>query len=131
MAKNKKKKDGELDAGTQAGLAQNDLNESLMGAISEENDPNARLKKLKSPINFLSCLINVVIMIVGTMAIGLFVCSFFIDDFNLGKVFMDVMTKFGITGFFEMIGRWFGGIFGGNKESAALLLSSVGAVFGA
>jgi hypothetical protein len=115
MADKKKKKKEEEAEGLDAGLALNDLNETLTGAISESHDPNARLKKLKSPINFWSCLLNMVFLLVGTIAIGLLVCSFLIDDFNLWVVFLDVMEKFGISGFFGRIGSWIGGLFGGGS----------------
>jgi hypothetical protein len=118
MAKDKSK--AKKPDGTDAGMAANDLNEALMGAISESNDPNARIKKLRHPIGPLSCLLNIVVLLVATIGFGLLFSSFFIDDFNLWFVFVDVLEKFKILPFFRMIGNFFANLFGGGGEEEAV-----------
>ena len=41
----------------------------LEQAIKESNDPSTRLKKLRSPLNVRSCLLNVLLLIVFTLGI--------------------------------------------------------------
>ena len=80
-------------------------------AIKESNDPNNRLKKLRSPLNVRSCLLNVLILIVATLAVVILWCFIVVDKFNFVTVMSDMMSKFGITQFFtnmaSTISGWF------------------------
>lgn len=123
MAKKTKNKKG-----TGAGLAQNDLNDTLLGAISESNDPAARLKKLKSPLNPLACVFNILLLAVGTILVGFIVCAIVIDDFKLSVVLDDVLAQFGLKEFFDSIKQFFTNIFGGGKgdgETERILTNAV------
>lgn len=85
----------------------------LEEAIKESQDPSSRLKKLRSPITFKSCLLNLLILIVLTVGIVLLCCFFLLDreTFNLWVVIKDIFDKFGITKFFRTIGNWFKKVF--------------------
>ena len=83
----------------------------LEQAIKESNDPNTRLKKLRSPVNLRSCLLNVLILIVATLAVVILWCWIVVDDFNFVTIMSDMMNKFGITQFFKMIGSTIAGWF--------------------
>ena len=82
-------------------------------AIKESQDPSARLKKVHSPFNVRSCLLNILILVVLTIGIVLLCCYFMLDKetFNLLVVIRDIFNKFGITKFFRSIGNWFKKIF--------------------
>ncbi|MDE7163894.1 MAG: hypothetical protein K2O04_00510 [Clostridiales bacterium] len=82
-------------------------------AIKESNDPNNKLKKLRSPINLRSCLLNVLILIVATLAVVILWCFFVVDKFNFGLIMSDMFGKFGITEFFTNLGSTISGWFGG------------------
>lgn len=82
-------------------------------AIKESNDPNNKLKKLRSPINVRSCLLNVLILIVATFAVVLLWCFLAVDTFNFGVIMSDMFGKFGITEFFTNLGSTISGWFGG------------------
>lgn len=83
----------------------------LEQAIKESNDPNSRLKKLRSPVNVRSCLLNILILIVVTLAVVILWCWLVVDDFNFVTLMSDMMDKFGITQFFKNIGKTIGGWF--------------------
>lgn len=81
----------------------------LEQAIKESNDPSTRLKKLRSPINVRSCLLNILILVVLTLSIVILWSFFAVDKFNFVTVMSDMMDKFGITKFFTVtIPGWFG-----------------------
>ena len=82
-------------------------------AIKESQDPSARLKKIRSPFNVRSCLLNILILVVLTIGIVLLCCYIMLDKatFNLLVVIKDIFNKFGITKFFRMIGNWFKKVF--------------------
>ncbi|MBD5131558.1 MAG: hypothetical protein HDT28_03045 [Clostridiales bacterium] len=80
-------------------------------AIKESNDPNNRLKKLRNPINVRSCLLNVLILIVATLAVVILWCFLVVDKFNFVTVMSDMMYKFGITQFFTNMGTTISGWF--------------------
>ncbi len=83
----------------------------LEQAIKESNDPNTKLKKLRSPINVRSCLINIAILIVATFAVVILWCYLALDTFNFGTVMSDMFNKFGITQFFSNLGKTISGWF--------------------
>lgn len=82
-------------------------------AIKESQDPASRLKKLRSPLSVRSCLLNLVILVVLTLAIVILVCYLLLDHetFSLLVVIKDILNKFKITDFFRTIGNWFKRIF--------------------
>lgn len=82
-------------------------------AIKESNDPNNRLKKLRSPINVRSCLLNILILIVATLAVVILWCYIVVDKFSFGVIMSDMFGKFGITEFFTNLGSTISGWFGG------------------
>lgn len=83
----------------------------LEQAIKESNNPETRLKKLRSPLNVRSCLLNILFLIVLTLAIVIIWCAVAVDDFNFVVVVKDMSWQFGITqGFqwlFAQIRGWF------------------------
>lgn len=83
----------------------------LEQAIKESNDPNNRLKKLRSPLNVRSCLLNILILIVLTTAVVMLWCFFAVDKFNFVTVMSDMFNKFGITDFFSNLGTTISGWF--------------------
>lgn len=83
----------------------------LEQAIKESNDPNNRLKKLRSPLNVKSCLLNLLILIVVTFAIVILWCFLAVDKFNFVTVMSDMFNKFGITDFFKNMGSTISGWF--------------------
>ncbi|MDE5592889.1 MAG: hypothetical protein K2I75_03045 [Clostridiales bacterium] len=83
----------------------------LEQAIKESNDPNNKLKKLRSPINWRSCLINIAILIVATFAVVILWCYLVVDTFDFGKIMSDMFSKFGITQFFSNLGKTISGWF--------------------
>ena len=85
----------------------------LEQAIKESNDPNTRLKKLRSPLNVRSCLLNLLILIVATLAFVILWCWLVVDKFNFGVIMSDMFGKFGITDFFKNLGSTISGWFGG------------------
>lgn len=80
-------------------------------AIKESNDPSSRLKKLRSPLNVRSCLLNILILIVVTFAIVILWCYLAVDKFNFVTVMSDMFEKFGISGFFRNLGSTIKGWF--------------------
>lgn len=83
----------------------------LEQAIKESNDPNSRLKKLRSPLNVRSCLLNILILIVLTLAIVILWCYLAVDKFNFVTVMSDMFDKFGISEFFKNMGSTISGWF--------------------
>ncbi len=83
----------------------------LEQAIKESNDPESRLKRLRSPINVRSCLLNILILVVLTLGIVILWCALAVDKFNFGTVFSDMMHKFGIAQAFETFWNWLTGLF--------------------
>ena len=80
-------------------------------AIKESNDPNSKLKKLRSPLNVKSCLLNVLILIVATFAVVILWTFLVVDTFNFGTIMSDMFSKFGITQFFTNLGSTISGWF--------------------
>ncbi len=82
-------------------------------AIKESQNPTSRLKKLRSPLSVRGCLLNILILVVLTVAIVLLCCYIMLDKetFNLWVVIKDMSDKFGITQFFGKVAAWFKGIF--------------------
>lgn len=85
----------------------------LEQAIKESNDPSTRLKKLRSPLNVRSCLLNVLLLIVLTLGIVILWCFLVVDKFNFVTIMSDMFTKFGIVDFFKNLGATIAGWFGG------------------
>lgn len=87
--------------------------QQLEQAIKESNDPESRLKKLHSPISVKSCLLNILFLIIMTLAIVIIWCAIAVDKFNFVRVVTDMSDKFGITSGFQwlwaQISGWFGG----------------------
>lgn len=83
----------------------------LEQAIKESSDPNNRLKKLRSPLNVRSCLLNILILIVLTFLVVLLWTALAVDKFNFATVMGDMMEKFHITQFFKSIGTTIAGWF--------------------
>ena len=83
----------------------------LEQAIKESNDPESRLKKLRSPINVRSCLLNVLFLIILPRAVVVVWCAIAVDKFNFITVVKDMSDKFGITQGFRwlwtQISGWF------------------------
>ena len=83
----------------------------LEQAIKESNDPESRLKKLRSPVNVRSCLLNILILIVMTLAVVIIWCVVAVDKFNFVTVVKDMSSQFGITQGFQwlwtQISGWF------------------------
>lgn len=84
----------------------------LEQAIKESNDPESRLKRLRSPINVRSCLLNILILIILTLGIVILWCFLAVDKFSFGTVFSDMMHKFGIAQAFEGFWNWLSNLFG-------------------
>lgn len=82
-------------------------------AIKESNDPNSKLKKLRSPLNVRSCLLNLLILIVATLGVVILWCFLVVDKFDFAVVMGDMMDKFGISSFFSNLGSTISGWFGG------------------
>ncbi|MCH5160957.1 MAG: hypothetical protein J1G04_02900 [Clostridiales bacterium] len=80
-------------------------------SLKESTDPEARLKKLRSPVNVRSCLLNVLFLIVMTLAIVIIWCVVAVDKFNFVTVVKDMSSQFGITQGFQwlwsQISGWF------------------------
>lgn len=85
----------------------------LEQAIKESNDPNTKLKKLRSPLNLRSCLLNILILIVVTLAVVILWCFFVVDKFDFALIMKDMMDQFGISDFFSNMGKTISGWFGG------------------
>ena len=80
-------------------------------AIKESNDPESRLKRLRSPINVRSCLLNILILIILTLGIVILWCWLAVDKFNFGTVFDHMMSEFGIKQAFQTFWNWLTGLF--------------------
>lgn len=80
-------------------------------AIKEANDPESHLKKLRSPINVRSCLLNILFLIILTLAVVIVWCAVAVDKFNFVTVVKDMSSQFGITQGFKWlwatISGWF------------------------
>lgn len=76
----------------------------LEQAIKESNDPESRLKRLRSPFNVRSCLLNILILIVLTLGIVILWCYLAVDKFNFVTVVKDMSSQFGITQGFQWLG---------------------------
>lgn len=83
----------------------------LEQAIKESNDPQARLKRLRSPINLRSCLLNILALIVITVCIVILWCYLAVDKFNFVTVVKDMSSQFGITQGFQWLGNTIRGWF--------------------
>lgn len=85
--------------------------QQLEQAIKESNDPESRLKKLHSPISVKSCLLNLLILIIMTLAFVIIWCAIAVDKFNFVTVVKDMSYQFGITQGFQwlwaQISGWF------------------------
>lgn len=87
-------------------------------AIKESQDPSSRLKKLRSPLSIRSCLLNILILVLVTVAIVILCCYLLLDKqtFNLGVVLKDMLHKIptekhSVMWLFKTIGNWFKNIF--------------------
>ncbi len=80
-------------------------------ALKESNNPESRLKKLRSPINVRSCLLNILILIVMTLVVVVVWCAIAVDKFNFVTVVKDMSWQFKITQGFQwlwtQISGWF------------------------
>lgn len=85
----------------------------LEQAIRESNDPNTKLKKLRSPVNLRSCLLNILILIVLTFGIVILWCWKAVDKFDFATIMGDMFDQFGISKFFSNLGKTVSGWFGG------------------
>lgn len=83
----------------------------LEQAIKESNDPSTKLKKLRSPLNVRSCLLNVLFLIVLTFGVVVLWCFLAVDKFNFVTVMTDMLNKFHIIEFFTNIGNTIAGWF--------------------
>ncbi len=83
----------------------------LEQAIKDSSSPDSRLKRLRSPINVRSCLLNILILIVLTLGIVILWSALAVDKFNFGTVFSDMMDEFGITGAFKGFWNWLTNLF--------------------
>lgn len=83
----------------------------LEQAIKESNDPSTKLKKLRSPLNVRSCLLNVLLLIVLTLGVVILWCFLAVDKFSFTTVMGDMLDKFHITEFFQNIGTTIAGWF--------------------
>ena len=87
-------------------------------AIKESQDPSSRLRKLRSPLSVRGCLLNILILVVLTIAIVIFVCWLKLDHetFNLGVVLKDMLhkkkkKKHSVMNILKAIGNFFKKIF--------------------
>ena len=82
-------------------------------AIKESQDPSSRLKKLRSPLSVKGCLLNILILVVLTVAIVILCCYLLLDKetFNLWVVIKDLFDKFGITKAWNTVVGWFKNLF--------------------
>ncbi len=85
----------------------------LEQAIKESTDPESRLKRLRSPFNVRSCLLNILILIVLTLGVVILWCYLAVDKFNFVTVVKDMSSEFGITQGFTWLGDQIRGWFGG------------------
>ena len=80
-------------------------------SIKESSDPETHLKRLRNPINVRSCLLNVLILVVLTIAIVILWCYIKVDKFNFATVVKDMSWQYGITQGFQwlwaQISGWF------------------------
>ncbi|MCH5154793.1 MAG: hypothetical protein J1F71_06235 [Clostridiales bacterium] len=108
--------DGAAGGGAPAGDLSNLTPEQMTAAqieqaIKESNDPNSKLKKLRSPLNVKSCLLNLLILIVATFGVVILWTFLVVDTFNFGTIMSDMFSKFGITQFFTNLGSTISGWF--------------------
>ena len=84
-------------------------------AIKESQNPGMRLRKLRSPLNVRSCLLNLLFFVILTLVIAFLVIAFWpgvgVDRFNFGIVVRDMWYQFGLQAFFNRIGEWFSNLF--------------------
>lgn len=82
-------------------------------AIKESQDPTSRLKKLRSPLSVKGCLLNILILVVLTVAIVLLCCYLMLDKetFDLGVVVYDMLENFGVIKIWNIVKDWVVGIF--------------------
>ncbi len=82
-------------------------------AIKESQDPSSKLKKLRSPLSVRGCLLNIVVLIILTVAIVILCCYLMLDreTFNLWVVLKDIFDKMGVTHVVEVVIDWFKSIF--------------------
>lgn len=81
--------------------------QQLEQAIRESTDPSARLKKIRSPFNWKSILLSLLILIVVTIGIFYLWAYIKLDKFNFKLVTFDMFDKVGLTWLFDTIGGWF------------------------
>lgn len=87
--------------------------QQLEQALRESNDPNTQLRKLRSPVNVRSCLLNILFLIVLTFGVVVLWCYLYVDKFDFVLLMSDMMDKFGIAKFFSNMGHTIAGWFGG------------------
>ncbi len=77
----------------------------------KESSAEGKLKKLRSPINVRSCLLNILFLIILTLGIVLLWSYLAVDKFNFVTVVSDMSKQFGITDGFKwlwaQISGWF------------------------
>jgi hypothetical protein len=83
----------------------------LEEAIKESQNPSMRLKKLRSPWSVRSCLLNLLFLVILTLAVVFILAwtlpGYKVDKFHFGVLWMNMFEEFGIVGFFNRIGEYF------------------------
>ena len=96
----------------------------LEEAIKESSNPAMKLKKLKSPLNVRSSLLNLLFLILLTIiSTFLFIWIFRVDNFNFGYVAKDMLSDFGITQAFSNFFKRLGNLFTGKGWTLSVLMS--------
>ena len=96
----------------------------LEEAIKESSNPAMKLKKLRSPLNLRSILLNILFLIILTLvATFLFIWIFRVDKFNFGYVAKDMLSDFRITQAFTNFFKRLGNLFTGKGWTLSVLLS--------
>ncbi len=129
----KKKKKGKKGADALQTLAGPDISQlspeqlsqmQLEEAIKESSNPAMKLKKLRSPLNLRSILLNLLFLILLTIvATFLFIWIFRVDKFDFGYVAKDMLSDFGITQAFTNFFRRLGNLFTGKGWTLSVLLT--------
>ena len=117
-SKNKKGKQAAPVVDTSKLTAEQLTQVQIEEAIKESQDPASRLRKLRSPLSVRGCLLNILILVLLTIAIVIFVCWLKLDHetFNLGVVLKDMLRKLptekhSIINILKAIGNFFKKIF--------------------
>ncbi|MDR2201478.1 MAG: hypothetical protein LBP26_01735 [Clostridiales bacterium] len=115
----KRKRPGLPYSGAQpnlSSLSPDQMNQmQLEEAIKESSNPAMKLKRLKSPLSFKSCLLNILLLAVLTIIVAfVFVWIFKVDRFNPIYIAADMLNDFGITKFFVDLGKRIANLFSGK-----------------